>query len=168
MEKFLNAVKAHAAALDRGHGQPRFATVASGDPARYAARVSLQPEGVLTGWLPILTPWVGAGWGLVCPPSPGDQVLVLPQEGDGEHGVIAGGSFSDQARPPQAPPGEIWLVHQTGSFIKLTSDGTIQMNGDLHVNGNVYDSHGSLAQLRAHYDEHNHSSNGTSPPSPQD
>src|ERR1019366_6449423 len=102
MDRFLNVVKSHAAALDRGHGQPRFATVASVDPARYAARVSLQPEGVLTGWLPILTPWVGAGWGLVCPPSPGDQVLVLSQEGDGEHGVIAGGSFSDIARPPAA------------------------------------------------------------------
>ena len=51
MDRFLNAVKAHAGALDRGQGQPRFATVASVDPARYAARVSLQPEGVLTGWV---------------------------------------------------------------------------------------------------------------------
>jgi hypothetical protein len=156
MDRFLNALKAHAAALDRRQGQPRFATVASVDPARYAARVSLQPEGVLTGWLPILTPWVGAGWGLVCPPSPGDQVLVLAQEGDGEHGVIAGGSFSDQARPPAAPPGELWLVHRSGSFLKLISDGTVQVNGDLHVAGDVYDRHGSLAQLRTVYDEHTH------------
>ena len=170
MDRFLNAMKAHAGALDRSQGQPRFATVASVDPARYAARVSLQPEGVLTGWLPILSPWVGAGWGLVCPPSPGDQVLVLPQEGDGEHGVIAGGSFSDIARPPDAPPGELWLVHKSGSFIKLASDGTVRMNGDLHVNGDVYDRHGSLAQLRGHYNGHTHGvPDGTSTtPSPQD
>jgi phage baseplate assembly protein gpV len=170
MDRFLNAVKAHASALDRSQGQPRFATVASVDPARYAARVALQPEGVLTGWLPILTPWVGSGWGLVCPPSPGDQVLVLAQEGDSEHGVIAGGSFSDLARPPAAPPGELWLVHQSGAFIKLTTDGTVQVNGDLHVNGNVYDYHGSLAQLRGHYNEHTHAvPDGTSgPPNPQD
>ena len=170
MDRFLNALKAHAAALDHQQGQPRFATVASVDTARYAARVSLQPEGVLTGWLPILTPWVGAGWGIVCPPNPGDQVLVLAQEGDGEHGVIAGGSFSDQARPPAAPSGELWLVHQSGSFLKLVSDGTVQINGDLHVAGNVYDSHGSLAQLRAHYDEHTHPvPDGTSgTPNPQD
>ncbi len=117
MERFFNALKAQSAALDRSRGQPRFATVASVDPARYAARVTLQPEGVLTGWLPILSPWVGAGWGVVCPPSPGDQVLVLPQEGDGEHGVVCGGAFSDLARPPAAPSGELWLVHQSGSFL---------------------------------------------------
>src|SRR3984957_16918597 len=149
MERFLNIIKSHAEALDCGTEQPRFGVVTSVDISSSCARVTLQPEGVLSGWLPILTPWVGAGWGLVCPPSPGDQVLVLAQEGGAEHGVIAGGSYSDLARPPQAPPGEIWLVHKTGSFIKLASDGTIQMNGDLHVNGNVYDNHGSLAQLRA-------------------
>jgi len=58
MDRFLNVLKAHASALDRAQGQPRFALVASVDPARYAARVTLQPEGVLTGWLPILAPWV--------------------------------------------------------------------------------------------------------------
>lgn len=168
MDRFFNALKVQAAALDRSRGQPRFATVASVDPARYAARVTLQPEGVLTGWLPILSPWVGAGWGIVCPPSPGDQVLVLPQEGDGEHGVVCGGAFSDLARPPAAPSGELWLVHQSGSFLKLASDGTVRVNGDLHVAGDVYDSHGSLAQLRGHYDEHTHSANGASPPNPQD
>jgi len=43
----------------------------------------------------------------------------------------------------------------------------VQIVGDLHVNVDVYDSHGSLAQLRGHYDVHTHGSLG-SPPSPQD
>jgi len=62
----------------------------------------------------------------------------------------------------------LWLVHRSGSFLKLAADGTVQVNGDLHVAGDVYDRHGSLAQLRGHYDAHTHGSNGAAPPSPQD
>jgi hypothetical protein len=47
-------------------------------------------------------------------------------------------------------------VHRSGSFIKLQNDGTIQMHGDLHVTGDVYDRQGSLSRLRGHYDAHTH------------
>ncbi len=154
MERFVNAMKSHAAALDRATGQARFGIVTSVDPARSAARVALQPEGVVTGWLPVLSAWVGAGWGMACPPAPGDQVLVLAQEGDSDHGVIVGRAWSDQARAVAAPVGELWLVHATGSFVKLCNDGSIQMRGDLRVAGDVYDRHGSLDRLRRHYDAH--------------
>ena len=167
MERFLNVLKAHAASLDRSLGQPRFGVVASVDPARYAARVSLQPEGVLTGWLPVLSAWAGAGWGAVCLPAPGDQVLVVPQEGDAEHGVIVGVSYRDAARAPAVPAGEVWLVHRSGAALHLCNDGTVRIAGDLHVAGDVYDQQGSLARLRGHYDVHTHGSPG-SPPSPQD
>lgn len=156
MQRFLNALKAQAAALDAAHGKPRFGTVVSVDPARHAARVSLQPEGVMTGWLPVLSPWVGAGWGMAVPPSPGQQVLVLPQDGEGEHGIVVGGAWSDAAPTPGAPVGELWMVHQSGSFLKLQNDGTVRINGDLHVNGDVYDRHGSLDRLRGNYDAHAH------------
>ena len=156
MERLLNILKAHAEALDCGAGQPRFGVVTSVDTNSACARVTLQPEGVLSGWLPILSPWVGAGWGLVCLPSQGDQVMVLAQEGNAEHGVIVGAAFSTTQLPPAAPVGEFWLVHSSGSFIKLQNDGTIRMNGDVHVNGDVYDSHGRLSGLRAHYDGHTH------------
>jgi phage baseplate assembly protein gpV len=183
MDRFLNALKAHAQALDRAQGQPRFAVVASVDPSRYAARVNLQPEGVLTGWLPILTGWVGAGWGMACPPSPGDQVLVVAQEGDADNGVIVGGSYSDAARPPPAPPGELWLVHTSGSFLKLLNDGTVHIQGEtylqgnLHVTGNVLvsgdidDGDGALSRLRNNYNSHVHpdpQGGNTSPPVPRD
>ncbi len=166
MERFVNALKAHAGALDQSVGQPRFGVVTSVDPASATARVQLQPEAILTGWLPILSSWVGAGWGMVCPPSPGDQVLVLPQEGDAEHGIIVGRAFSDAQRPPPAPAGELWLVHQAGSSLKLTNDGTIQVQGDLHVSGDVYDKRGSLDRLRQNYDRHSH--NGGPGPTPLD
>lgn len=166
MDRFLNALKAHAGALDQAQGQPRFGTVSSVDPSAATARVLLQPEGVLTGWLPVLSPWIGAGWGLACPPLPGDQVFVLPQEGDAEHGVIVGRAYSDAQRAPVAPAGELWLVHRSGSFVKLQNDGTVQVSGDLHVAGDVYDRHGSLDRLRQHYDGHVHGASPT--PTPQD
>jgi hypothetical protein len=145
--------------------------VTSVDPAAGTVRVQLQPEGVLTGWLPLLSPWVGAGWGLSCPPSPGDQVLILPQEGDAEHGVVAGRAWSQDAASPPTPVGELWLTHGSGSYVRLLNDGTIAMRGDLHVNGDVYDRHGSLAALRGHYNEHRHpdpQGGQTGPPTPQD
>lgn len=162
MDRFLNALKANSASLDASWAQPRFAIVTSVDSNRPAARVTLQPEGVLTGWLPILSPWVGAGWGLACPPSPGDQVLVVAQEGNAEHGVIIGRAWSDQAHPPAAPAGEFWLVHQTGSFIKLLTDGTVRIQGNVFISGSlsatgdVSDGHGALSSLRNHYNAHLH------------
>lgn len=126
------------------------------DPSHQTVKVALQPEGVLTGWLPILCAWAGAGWGMVCPPSPGNQVLVLAQEGHPEHGVVVGAVFSAQQAPPNAAVGELWLVHGSGSSIKLLNDGTVQVIGDLHVTGDVYDSCGPMSRLRSHYDSHTH------------
>jgi hypothetical protein len=171
MDRLLNIFKQHAGALDQGGSQPRFATVTSVNPSAATARVKLQPEGVLSGWLPVLSPWIGAGWGMCCPPSPGDQVLVLAQEGDAEHGIIIGRAFSNTQTPPPASVGELWLIHSSGSFIKLQNDGTIQMHGDLHVAGDIHDQHGPLSRLRGHYDTHTHiDSRGgtTSAPNPSD
>lgn len=183
MDRFLNVLKAQAGALVEAQAQPRFGTVTSVDPGRATARVQLQPEGVLTGWLPILSLWTGAGWGISCPPTPGDQVLVLAQEGDADHGIIVGRAFSDAQQPPPAPAGELWLVHTSGSHIKLQNDGTVYIGGpvaiagtvaitgDLHVGGQVFDYHSFLGGLRSHYDGHTHvDSHGgvTSPPDQQD
>lgn len=166
MDALLNTLKADAAQQDAALGQPRFGLVSSVDTTRGMVRVLLQPEGVLTGWLPLSTSWVGAGWGLACPPAPNDQVMVLPEGGAGQPGLVMARAWSSQSPPPAAPVGEFWLVHQSGSFLKLCNDGTVQIKGDLHVGGDVYDSKGSLDRLRMHYDVHVHS-NGP-PPSPQD
>ena len=155
-DRLSNAIRGHAASLDQSAGQIKFGTITSVNYNDSTARLIIQPDGVLSGWLPVLSPWVGDGWGMICPPSTGDQVLFVPQEGDIEQGVIIGRSFSNKQRPPAAPDGEFWLVHKTGSFLKLCNDGTIQISGDLHVRGDVYDRHGSIADLRAHYNSHTH------------
>ena len=172
MEAWLNAIRAQAGVMSGATGQVRCGTVQSVDPATYCAKVMLQPEGVLTGWLPVAANWVGAGWGMVAPPSPGQQVVVLAQEGQAEHGLVLGGLFSLSAPPPQAPSGELWLVHQTGSCLKLHNDGSIegkatiwnltgliQLTGSLIASGDISDqggAHGTFGNLRTIYDEHIH------------
>jgi phage gp45-like len=150
--------------------QPRLAVVTSSNPQTATARVLLQPEGVLSGWLPVLTQWVGSGWGISSPPSPGDQVLVIPREGDPQHGLIIGRLYSNSVRPPEAETGEIVISHQTGCSIRLANSGVIIVQGDLHVSGNVFDSHGSLSKLRNDYNAHIHQVEGdiTLIPTPQD
>ena len=118
----------------------RMGIVTGYDPDHYAAKVTLQPEGHPTGWLPITTPWVGNGWGWYAPPSIGDVVEVHFQEGDRESGFIVNRFFSAKTKPLSVPSGEAWLVHGSGSFIKLTNDGkatvkdkagsTVVLNGD--------------------------------------
>ena len=46
-----------------------------------------------------------------------------------------GGLSLNAQTSPITPVGELWVVHRSGSFIKLQNDGTIQMHGDLHVTG---------------------------------
>lgn len=156
MERFLNALKVHAHTLDQTQSRPRFATVASVDTGAATVRVMLQPENVLSGWLPVLSSWTGAGWGMVCLPSPGDQVFVVGQENDADNGVVIGSAFSSKRMPPKAPAGEFWLVHAKGTSLRLTNDGCVRIIGDLHVSGDVFDAHGPLSRLRTIYDEHTH------------
>ena len=171
IEGLANAIKSHAANLDQTSGQVKFGTVTSVNPNDATARVLIQPDEVLSGWLPLLSQWVGSGWGMICLPKPGDQVLLVPHAGDIEQGIIIGRAFSAKQRPPMTPPGEFWLVHETGSALKLCNDGTVKIQGDLHVDGEIFDHHGSLDGLRGHYNGHHHlvgATQTTSLPASQD
>jgi uncharacterized protein involved in type VI secretion and phage assembly len=162
----LNLMKAQAAGLDAMGGVLRCGTVSSFDPTRYAAKVLIQPENVLTGWLPVAALWAGSGWGVAAPLSPGMQVIVAALEGNAEQGIVIGALWSNVDAPVAAPVGELWLTHQTGSFLKLHNDGTVEIkastvniDGNLVVSGDVSDQagqHGSVRTLRTAYDQHVH------------
>jgi phage gp45-like len=156
MSEFHDLLTSQMDRLQAKSAQPRIGVVTSSNPQTATARVLLQPEGVLTGWLPVLTQWAGAGWGISCPPVPGDQVLIIPLEGDPQQGLVVGRLFSNQVRPPDAAPGEVTIRHRSGSSIRLLNSGVIAIEGDLHVTGDVYDSHGSLSKLRNDYNIHIH------------
>lgn len=156
MDVFTNSMKLRAGQLDMRTAQPRLGVVSSVRPDIPLAKVVLQPGNLVTGWLPVLTHWIGSGWGVAAPPTPGDQVLVIPQEGYYEHGIIVGYCRSEATRSPQAPVGEYWIVHQSGSSIKLANDGHVHVKGDLRVDGDIYDRYGSLNGLRTKYNLHRH------------
>ena len=152
------------------YAQPRLALVASVDPSSARAKVVIQPEGVLTGWLPVITSWAGHGWGLVCLPLPGDQVLIIPQEGRADHYIVIGSLFSSRVRPPLTAAGELVLAHQSGSSMHFLASGDILVTGNLRVTGDVSDFHGPLSGLRQTFDMHRHilNSGTTTPPTAVD
>ncbi|HQT43872.1 MAG TPA: phage baseplate assembly protein V [Halothiobacillus sp.] len=171
MDAFFNSVKHIASGLDRQFGHPRFGVVSSVNPADHTARVFIQPgdannpNGILSGWLPIASQWIGNGWGMVCPPSPGDQVFLTSQEGDSDNYVIIGRVYAAQGgiTPPPAPSGEFWLVHKTGSFIKLLNNGDIASSGNWTHTGSITAT-GDVIGNGISLDNHTHTSESPGTP----
>lgn len=135
IDRLMNAVSMRAGALDGMRGVLRRAIVTSFSPDRMAVQCTLQPDGVQTGWCPVLVMWVGADWGFACPPSVDDQVALMPEEGDSANFVVVGRYYSQVATPMQTPPGELWIVHKSGAYIKLLNDGTIASKGTWNHTG---------------------------------
>ena len=174
MLRLANALKIHAARLDGQVPAARYGVVQSVSPKDCTVKVLLQPENVLTGWLPVLMAGLGNGWGVVVLPSVGQQVLVLAEYGEAGSGVVAGAAFSALTQPPQvasapggtasyAQAGEPLLVGAGGAILRLCADGSIYMQasavrvqGDLVVQGDVSDRHGSMNRLRENYNMHVH------------
>lgn len=143
MDRLLNAIKLHAGSMDMASAQLRIGVVRSYDPTNAAAKVQIQPEGVLTGWLPVGQLSAGLA-SIVAPPSPGEQVVCAAQEGDAEQWIIVGRLFSTEAMPPVSPftgapvqSGEVAVFGQAGACLHMQADGTWGLAGDLHVTGNI-------------------------------
>lgn len=190
MQQMLNIARREAKRVLAMIAMPKTGIVTAYDPDNYCAKVKLQPEDVETGWLPIRTPWAGNGWGMLCPPTPGDEVEVGFQEGGKQAGYIKLRAFGDQFRPLPVPAGEFWLAHKSGSFLKFFNDGTVGVHsatainssapiwnhtgnvkviGDVLVTGDISDLnglHGSIGYLRQTYNIHTHPIVGSSTTQP--
>lgn len=125
---------AMAAQLAQGErAESRAGEVTSYDPGTASARVRLLPvdpdfpDRSLTGWLPVTSPWVGNGWGMDAPVSPGDQVEVQFFGGDINNGYICARLFSDAQRPTGAQSGEFFMTHASGSKLQFHNDGTVTL-----------------------------------------
>jgi len=134
------------AMLARGaYTDPCLGVITSLDSANYCAKVRIEPDGVETGWLPIASVWVGAGWGLFAPIPVGTQVEVIFSESNPEIGIITGAIFDDAHRPLDCPEGEFWLVHQSGTCLRLENSGRFygkavagfELEGDVNITGNL-------------------------------
>jgi hypothetical protein len=144
MKQLLNQMRMQAAMAAAEHAQSKVGLVSGYDATNYSVKVTLQPEGIETGWIPLLSPWVGNGWGMFCSPTVGDMVEVQFEQGGAEAAVACLRFFNDEDRPLAVPSGEFWLVHKRGTFVKLLNDGTIRSNasawdhtGDHNVDGSL-------------------------------
>lgn len=142
MQGLLNAMRLQAMLAGGSRVSTLMGTVKGYNPANYCAKVMIQPENIESGWLPIASPWVGNGWGMAAPPTDGDVVTVVCQEGDINAGIISLRLFGDNARPPSvqsggtttyAPSGEFWLVHQSGSLLKFHNDGSVELTSNKNL-----------------------------------
>lgn len=124
----LNAIRLQAQRAMADLASTRVGVITSYEPANFSVRVSLQPEGLITGWLPLCSPWIGNGWGMFAAPSVGDMVSVHFFGGDLEAGFVESRMFNDVDRPLSVPTAEFWLVHQTGSSLKFTNDGNVTLH----------------------------------------
>ena len=105
----------------------RVGTVSNYDPGSHSVKVMLQPENILTGWIPLRVLATGNGFGVYCAPNLGDTVEVLFQE-DSLEAPSAGLRFHDDAMvPPIVGAGEILIRHQSGSLLKFQANGDVEL-----------------------------------------
>ena len=115
------------------HYSERHGLVTSYDPSKHLAKVTYQPAGQESGWLPIETGHIGNGFGIAVGLTPGDgkstgdQVIVRFQEGDFESGKIVQRVHSDADKSPRVESGEMVLWHQSGSKIFFAKDGSLTL-----------------------------------------
>lgn len=125
-QQLQNIMRLQAMLQGAAFSHPRSGLVTAFHPASYCAKVKLQPGGQETGWIPVGTSWAGNGWGLFAPPSIDTQVIVLFQEGSIDVGVIVSMLYSTVDKPLSVDPGEFWLVHEDGAYIKFKNGGELQ------------------------------------------
>lgn len=123
-----------------GRYSERHGLVTSYDPKTHLAKVTFQPEGQESGWIPIETGHIGNGFGIAIGLTPGDgkktgdQVVVRYQEGDFESGKIVQRVHSDDDKPPTVQSGEVVLWTRFTKTAKdksgLSSDTTDDGTGD--------------------------------------
>lgn len=147
VDQLVNLIRSQAIAVLSTFSQTRVGIIVGYDPDTYTACVEIKPEGIKTGFLPILSNVIGDQWGFYSAPAINDMVIVHFQEGDFSSGFIGQRIYSLTDRPisPGPPSGETWMIHKTGTYVKFLNDGTIELkcldeNGDktnLNINANV-------------------------------
>lgn len=165
-----------------------YAVVQSVDDTHGAQTVNVKTAGAgLRADIEVMQPF---GFSSV-PPADGATTAVLAIGGDPGNllafplsnpstrfgGLTAGEAVlyaADGTRVHVKPGGfvEVWgkevTVNATTVTINALGDVTVNanvvVNGNLTASGDVSDAHGTLDRLRGHYNEHEHTNNGASPP----
>lgn len=155
-DQISNMVKMHAAKMDQSYSQVRYALVKEYDPKQHAVKMGFfnpatGDHDLISGWMPIITSFIGTGddtadaggdaipWGIVNTPIIDQPMLVIPQHGDFQNGLVVGGTYVlDQPNATNVPQaddeyceaGEWLLKHKSGSFIKFFNNGDVKIHTD--------------------------------------
>jgi hypothetical protein len=137
-QKFINAIMQHASLANSNRFFVTTGIITAYDPENYLVIVqtdSADPDypAAQTGWIPLCALWVGNQWGLFCPPNLGDVCSVFYLDSDSQVQFAGPRFFGDSARPLSVPSGEMWVVHQSGSYFKMTNDGNLLLNGNVEI-----------------------------------
>jgi phage baseplate assembly protein gpV len=132
----LVAVEIQRYFVAQGPGK-RYGNVTAWDPKKHAAKVTIQPEGIVSNWIPVSSEFIGNGWGLVAALSVGDQVEIHWPEGGINQASITRRVFDNRNPPPQAAQqaksGEYYLVDKAGSVLAMTVDGKLSIAGKVEL-----------------------------------
>lgn len=129
-EHFLSLIRRE---VERTHQKlnkrPRQGLVEHYDPDKHAVKVRLQPEGTLTGWLPLTTLAIGNQFGVAYAPNIKDQVEIHFEGGDQQSARVMTRHYSKADKAPRLEAGEYAQIHSSGSIIKHSKDGTVRIAG---------------------------------------
>ena len=188
MHELMEQMRMQAMTALQGTITARWGVITAYDPDLYAIKADIQPEGTETGWMPMLSCWVGPNWGDFAGPLVGMQVQLLFEHGNMQSPVAAGQAWSTQAPPIPVPSGERLIQHASGSLLHFDNQGNVtmtanqamtlnapagltinantQVNGELVTSEDISDhngSYGTVNGVRQTYDGHTHPTpNGTS------
>lgn len=132
-QRLQNIMARQAALMTNASARPRTGVITGYKKSTYCVKVKLQPGGTETGWIPLGSPWTGNGWGMFAPPKVGDQCRVLFEGDSVDVGFAVCFVYNTTNAPLSVAGGECWLVHKTGSYIKLKNSGRIQIHSTTEV-----------------------------------
>jgi uncharacterized protein involved in type VI secretion and phage assembly len=183
IDKLLNLMKLHSQMATSGVAYSRYGTITNYDPDNYKVRVIIEPQDTedstksITGWLPLMSAFVGPEWGMFAPPTIGAICAVHFSEGSFLSPFVSMLGFNNKNRPLSVQSDEFWIVHKSGSFLKFTNDGNVSISSSQTVNitaetanidaenVNLGDTSGALEALlnetaQAVYNTHTHAVSG--------
>ena len=151
MNHLMNMMAMRSSMAQSAFTGTRQGVITAYDPVEYAIKVTLQPTGEETGWIPLGTPWAGAGWGFAAGPMIGAEVEINFDSGTVGVGMAGSQFYNNEDRCPGPPSGELWIVHQSGSLLKFLNSGAIviqdKAGSAFSLNGDGTSSHNASAGM---------------------
>lgn len=131
-----NAMRLQALRAARGKISSRIGIITGYDPDKYTIKATIQPEGIKTGFIPLAAAWVGNGWGIFFGPQIGNKVKLNFVDGDLTAAIAELQLYDANNVPPagSVSSGEFMVAHKSGSLLKFTNDGKVQLTSHADLN----------------------------------